>query len=122
MPHHPDDGSPFYQLARTVLQQANFSLGIHIVEPERIVSHYDRVQYLLQTLIRLSQIPDGPDVNGWIHATIQTTNNIINRLNVMKDYEYDIGDEDSAIPHAITVDLDQVATDGRPLFSLPWNT
>jgi hypothetical protein len=37
---HPDDGSPLFQLARTVLQQANFGLDIHIVEPERILSHY----------------------------------------------------------------------------------
>jgi hypothetical protein len=66
---HPDDGSHFFQLARTVLQQANFGLDIHIVEPERILSHYDRVQYLLQTLLHLSNTPhDGIDVDAWIQS------------------------------------------------------
>src|SRR5271157_6015866 len=122
MPNHLDDRSPFFQLARTVLQQANFSLNIHIVKPEHIVSHYDRVQYLLQTLIGLSQIPEAPDVDGWIDTTIRTSNNIVYQLDALKDYEYNQGDEDSAIPHAITVKLDQITTDGRPLFTLLWDT
>ena len=122
MPAHPDDGSPFFQLARTVLQQANFSLNIHIAEPERIIGHYDRVQHLLQTLIRVSQLPSGINVDAWINTAIQTNNNIVTRLDEMKNYEYDEGDDDSAIPYAITVNLDQTATDGRPIFSLPWDT
>src|SRR5271170_7704898 len=122
MPAHPDDGSPFFQLARTVLQQANFSLNIHIAEPERIIGHYDRVQYLLQTLIRVSQLPSGINVDAWINTAIQTNNNIVTRLDELKNYEYDEGDDDSAIPYAITVNLDQTATDGRPIFSLPWDT
>ena len=54
MPFHAEDGSPFFQLARTVLLQANFALEVHIEEPDRIISHYDRVTYLLQTFARLS--------------------------------------------------------------------
>ena len=122
MPAHPDDGSPFFQLARTVLQQASFSLNIHIVEPERIISHYDRVQHLLQTLIRVSQLPSQINVDAWINAAIQTNNNIVTRLDELKNYGYDEGDDDSAIPYTITVNLDRTATDGRPIFSLPWDT
>src|ERR1700685_843264 len=99
MPPHPDDGSPLFQIARTVLQQANFSLNIHIVEPERIISHYDRVQHLLQTLIRVSQLPSQINVDAWINTAIQTNNNIVTRLDELKNYGYDEGDDDSAIPY-----------------------
>jgi hypothetical protein len=117
---HPDDGSPFFQSARTVLQQANFALDIHIVEPEQILSHYDRVQYLLQTLLRLSNTShDGIDVDAWINAALQTSQNITQRLETFNEYNYNEHDDDAAVPHPLTIKLDQLDTDGRPRFLLP---
>jgi hypothetical protein len=124
---HPDDGSPFFQLARTVLQQANFALDKHIVEPERILSHYDRVQYLLKTLLRLSNNPhDRIDNDTWINAALQAsqnisllnewrllTNTIITSMTMMRQFHN---------PHPLTIELDQLDTDGRPRFLLPWDT
>jgi hypothetical protein len=46
---HPDDGSPFFQLARiTVLQQANFALDIYT---------YCRTGTDFESLLRLSTMP-----------------------------------------------------------------
>jgi hypothetical protein len=123
MPSHPDDGSPFFQLARTVIQQANFSLGIHIEEPERILSHYDRVQHLLHAFVKLSHIyRNVPTLIDWQNTAIQTLHQIVAHLESINEYAYDIGNEDAAIPHAIIPQFEKIQTGGRPQIALPWNT
>src|SRR5436190_21173329 len=90
----PDNGSPFFQLARTVIQQANFSLGIHIEEPERILSHYDRVQHLLHAFVKLSHIyRNVPTLIDWQNTAIQTLHQIVAHLESINEYAYDIGNE-----------------------------
>src|ERR1700685_2815420 len=122
MPPHPDDGSPLFQLARTVLQQAYFSLDVHIEEPERIIHHYDRVQHLLQTLIRLSTADNpGLNVNAWIHSATEMILTIQERLHNLQEYGYDEGDDEAAIRHALTIKFTKVGTNGRSLVSIPWD-
>jgi hypothetical protein len=69
MPFHQDDGSPFFQIARTVLQQANFALEMHVEEPDRILGHHDRVSRLHTTFVRLLEVNNDDDsLNIWLHA------------------------------------------------------
>jgi len=124
MPPHPDDGSPFFQLARTVLQQAMFSLNIHVVEPERIIGHYDRVQYLLQILVQLSQTYHGEEMLvSWIQTCQQVSLSISEHLESIEEYGYDTGDEeDSVVPQRIIIEFEKTLTGGRPRVRLPWDT
>jgi hypothetical protein len=124
MPIHPDDGSPFFYLARTVIQQANFACGIHIEEPDRLLSHYDRVTNLLQTFTwLLAMYPhDNMAIQQWINTIVQTQNRITQYLDAIQEYDYDLADEDAAIPHAIIPEFPSIPTGGRPQISLPWNT
>jgi hypothetical protein len=77
MPFHPDDGNAFFQLARTVIQQAGFALEIDMEEPDRLLTHYDRVTHLLQRFIQLSNIyHQNNTIAAWIQAIIQTQHRI----------------------------------------------
>jgi hypothetical protein len=80
-PFHPDDGNAFFQLARTVIQQAGFALEVDIEEPDRLLTHYDRVTHLLQRFVQLSNIYHQNDtVTAWIQAIIQTQHRIRHHL------------------------------------------
>ena len=123
MPWHPNDGSPFFHLARVVLQQANFSLDVHLQEPERILSHYDRVERLYHTFIQLSNAyPNVQVLIDWQNAAVQTLQQIVSHFEALNRFDYDTGDEDAAIPHAITPQFEKIQTGGRPQMSLPWDT
>jgi hypothetical protein len=102
MPFHPDDGSPFFQLARTVIQQANFAVGIHIIQPDRILSHYDRLQHLLQIFVQLStSLTLGDTIETWIQTILQLQRLIVQQLEEAEEYGYDLGDEDAAIIYPV---------------------
>ena len=123
MPFHPDDGNAFFQLARTVIQQAGFALEIDIEEPDRLLSHYDRITHLLQRFVQLSNIYHQNDtIAAWIQTIIQTQHRIRQHLELLREYEYDLTDEDAAITHAFIPLFDTIPTDGRPKISLPWDT
>ena len=123
MPFHPDDGNAFFQLARTVIQQAGFALEVDIEEPDRLLSHYDRVTHLLQRFVQLSNIYHQNDtVVAWIQAIIQTQYRIKHHLELLREYDYDLADEDAAIAHAFVPLFDTIPTGGRPKISLPWDT
>ena len=122
MPFHPDDGTPFFQLARTVIQQANFACSIHIAEPDRIVSHYDRVMRLLEVFLRLSAGDHGEAITDWIDTIIRTQSRITQYLESIGEYDYELVDNDATIPYAVVPEFPQVHTGGRPQISLPWTT
>ena len=123
MPFHAEDGSPFFQLARTVLLQANFALDLHIEEPDRIISHYDRVTNLLQTFTQLSATFYRDDTCiQWIETIQQIQRQIIQHLEALQEYAYDLSDEDAAIANAIIPTFASISTGGRPQVSLPWDT
>src|SRR5436190_11860767 len=122
MPFHPDDGSPFFQLARTVIQQANFAVGIHIIQPDRILSHYDRLQHLLQIFVQLStSLTLGDTIETWIQTILQLQRLIVQQLEEAEEYGYDLGDEDAAIIYPVAPKFETIPTGGRPRVSLPWD-
>src|SRR5271169_2163766 len=121
MPFHPDDGSAFFQLARTILLQANLSL--YIEEPTRIRGHYDRVEQLATIIVRLQHVY--PNVETWLewsNAARETLRRIVERLEELREYAYNIGDDDAAIYYPIVPQLERILTGGRPRLSLPWET
>jgi hypothetical protein len=123
MPPHPDDGSPFFQLARTIVQQANFSLEIHVEEPDRIVSHYDRVSHLYETVIWLSESYQAhASLTAWLNTIVETQHRIIARLETLNEYTYNDGDEDAVVQYANVPEFETIPTGGRPRISLPWQT
>ena len=74
MPAHPDDGSPFFQLARVAIQQASFAIEHHPEERERITGHHERIERLLTAVLRLQMLQPncviGIEVTGvWICFT-----------------------------------------------------
>jgi hypothetical protein len=97
MPTHPDDGTPFFQLARAVVQQANFACSVHIAEPDRIISHYDRLTHLLQVFLRLSAGNHDEAITNWIDTIIRTQNLIMKYLEAIGEYDYELADNDAAI-------------------------
>src|SRR5271169_4867566 len=102
MPHDPDDGSPFFQLARAVIQQANFALNVHVEEPDRILSHYDRLTHLVQIFVRLSEVYNEDDaIMTWIETIVESQRQITAHLEVIEEYNYDLNDDDAAIIHPI---------------------
>ena len=123
MPHDPDDGSPFFQLARAAIQQANFALNVHVEEPDRILSHYDRLSHLVQIFVRLSETYNEDDaIMTWIETIIETQRRITEHLEVIEEYTYDLIDDDAAIIHPIMPTFETIPTGGRPRISLPWET
>jgi Integrase core domain len=122
MPFHPDDGTPFFHLARTIIQQANIACTVHIEEPDRIVSHYDRISHLLQIFIQVSAENDEDRIREWIDTIIQTQNRIISYLEAIHEFDYEIAENDAAVPIALAPEFHQIPTGGRPQISLPWNT
>ena len=121
MPFHPDDGSAFFQLARTILLQANLSL--YIEEPTRIRGHYDRVEQLASIIVRLQHVyPNAETLLEWSNAARETLRRIVERLEELREYAYNIGDDDAAIYYPIVPQLERILTGGRPRLSLPWET
>jgi hypothetical protein len=70
MPFHSDDGGPFFQLAKTTIQQAHFAIHQHPEEKERIACHYERIELLLTHFVGLQSNPHG-NISG-IEEWIQT--------------------------------------------------
>src|SRR5271168_359282 len=103
MPFHPDDGSAFFQLAHTVILQANLSLNLQIEEPARMLGHYNRVEQLTHILIRLQRTyaPDSAALLEWINVSRETIRRIIERLEQLHEYAYDIGDDDAVLYYPI---------------------
>jgi hypothetical protein len=119
MPFHADNGTPFFHFARTIIQEANFACTVHIEEPDRIISHYDRVAHLLQIFIQLSI--DENVMRDWIGTIIQTQNRITQYLEAIQEFDFELAERDAAIQHAFAPEISLVATGGRPRISLPWN-
>ena len=120
MPYHPDDGPPLFYQARMTLQQAHFAIGVE--DPDRIMSHYDRVNNLLQTFLRLSNTYDQIGIMSWIETIRETLRRIVQYFEALHEFAYDSIDEDAAILHPVIPTFDSVPTGGRPQVSLPWDT
>jgi hypothetical protein len=58
----------------------------------------------------------------WHTTAIQTLQHIIYRLNSLHEFDYDIDNNDAAIPHEIIPQFKHVETGGRPQVLLPWDT
>lgn len=104
MPSHPDDGGPFFQLARTVIQQADFAIDQHPEEKERILGHYECVELLLTHFLTLQLSPD-TDVLGieeWIAVIHELRMRLCHKLEELEIYDYDIriSYDDDAVPIA----------------------
>ena len=114
MPFHEENGSPFFQLARTVIQQASFALELHI-EPDRILSHYDRVTHLSEIFVRLSTTyyNQDPRFQQWTDTIHLTQIQIIQGLEELREYTYyeDLTN-DSVILHSIIPQFDSIPTGG----------
>jgi hypothetical protein len=126
MPFHPEDGSAFFQLARTCIVQANLSLHLQIEEPGRMLGHYNRVEQLAHIIVRLQQLypDDTVALLEWSNCARETLRRIVERLEQLHEYAYDIGNDDTAIYYPIIpeVQLGRISTAGRSRFSLPWQT
>ena len=82
MPFHVDDGSAFFQLACTVLLQANLSLYLQIEEPPRMLGHYNRVEQLAHIIIHLQHVyPDTMALLDWSNTTTEPYDVLLNDWN-----------------------------------------
>src|SRR5436190_11564173 len=116
MAHH------FFQQARSVIQQANFALQLPAQEPDRLLSHYDRLDNVLDVFIRFSSSNiNNPSIDAWIE-TIRRIQQIQHHLEASQNYFDEINNEDTVIIYPIIPQLGSVTTGGRPRFSLPWET
>jgi hypothetical protein len=121
MPPHPEEGSPFFQLARRTIQQADFAINQHPEERHRIEGHHERVSQLLSCLLRLqaSPMPPSTELTGWISTSSDLLRDLRQRLEEMQTYNYDQSDDDIATESIIPVF--QLSTGGRPRYVIPWD-
>jgi hypothetical protein len=123
MPFYPEYGSLFFQQARSVIQQASFALQLPVQEPDRLLSHFDRLDNVLDVFIRFSSsnINDS-SIDEWIEIIRRIQQRIQYQLETSQHYFDELNNQDSAVIYPIIPQLDLVATGGRPRFSLPWDT
>ena len=123
MPPHPDDGSPFFQLARVAIQQASFAIEHHPEERERIAGHHDRIERLLTAVLRLQTLQPNCviGIDGWVQAITNVRTALATRLDFLNVHDQDIGmnADDDVIP-AIIKPCIQIKTGGRPKFIIDW--
>jgi hypothetical protein len=121
MPSHPEEGSPFFQLARRTIQQANFAINQHPEEQHRIEGHYERINQLLSCLLRLQASPIQPnaELTEWISTSSEILAALRQRLDEMQTYDYDQSEDDIVTEPIIPVF--QLPTGGRPRYGIPWN-
>jgi Integrase core domain len=128
MPRHDDDGGPFFQHARTVIQQASFAVTQHPEERERIAGHFERVERLLTCFIRLEnqQQPDYIiELGAWIITARELLSVLSQRLEAMDifDYDLDINESSDDVIRAVIIPVFQEqSTGGRPKLLLDWPT
>src|SRR5436190_7825573 len=116
MAHH------FFQQARSVIQQANFALQLPAQEPDRLLSHYDRLDNVLDVFIRFSSSNiNNPSIDAWIE-TIRRIQQIQHHLEASQNYFDEINNVHTVLISPIIPQLGSVTTGGRPRFSLPWET
>ena len=120
MPFHEDDGTALFRLARAIIQEANFACTVHIEEPDRILSHYDRVSHLLQIIMQLTDAINENDIENWVDTINHTRERIIQHLEAIQEFDFELTEFDVAIPHALGVALSSLPTCGRPQFNIPW--
>ena len=121
MHRHPDNGSAFEAMARTVILEASFAINAQSEEPDRITSHYDRLERLLQIFINLIHTNlEDINIQEWIDTIRRVQHDITEYLERLQDREYLVGDDDAVQPYAIVPNLERIDTGGRPKFSLPW--
>jgi hypothetical protein len=121
MPPHPQEGSPFFQLVRRTIQQANFAISQHPEERHRIKGHHERVNQLLSCLLRLqaSSMQLSTELIEWISTSSDPLRDLRWRLEEMQTYNYDQSDDDIVTETIIPVF--QLSTGGRPRYSIPWD-
>jgi len=123
MPPHPDDGSPFFQLARVAIQQASFAIDQHPEERERIAGHHERIERLLTAVLRLQTLQPNyiVGIDDWIHTITDLRTALVRRLEILNVHDQDMGmnSDDDVIPATIKPCI-QVKTGGRPKFVIDW--
>jgi len=121
MPFHDDDGTAFFRMARAVIQEANFACTVHIEEPDRIISHYDRVSHLLQIIVQLTDAINENEMDNWVGTINRTRERITQHLEAIQEFDFEMAENDATIPHALQVAISSVPTGGRPRFHIPWD-
>jgi hypothetical protein len=124
MPPHPDDGGPFFQLARTTIQQADFAIHQHPEERERITGHYERVELLLTHFLHLQTLYQGNIVglDNWIEVIHELRVRLNRKLEELEVYDYNTGlsQDDDVIP-TVFIPRFQQSTHGRPKYLFQWD-
>ena len=121
MPFHDDDGTAFFRMARAVIQEANFACTVHIEEPDRIISHYDRVSHLLQIIVQLTDAINENEMDNWVGTINRTRERITQHLEAIQEFDFEMAENDATIPHALQVAISSVPTGGWPRFHIPWD-
>lgn len=125
MPIHPDDGGPFFQLARMIIQQAKSTLYQYPEERERIVGHYERVEILLTHFLRLksNRYCNILGLDEWIDIACELRQELQWRLEELEVYDYAGGlHEDNDVIPTISIPRFQQTTGGRPRYMFDWDT
>ena len=124
MPPHPDDGGPFFQLARTTIQQADFAIHHHPEEQERLAGHYERIELLLTHFIHLQtyRYEDVLDIDGWIDVINELRIRLRQKLEALAVYDQDVGMyQDEDIVPTVFIPRFQQTTNGRPKYLFQWD-
>lgn len=124
MPFHSDDSGPFFQLAKTTIQQAHFVIHQHPEEREWIAGHYERIELLLTHFVALQSNPLGniSGIDKWIQTIEILRIELRQKLEDMEIYDQDTGlyhDED-VIP-TVFIPRFQQSTCGRPKYQFQWD-
>ena len=116
MPFHVDDSTAFFCMARAVIQEANFACTVHIEEPDRIISHYDRVSHLLQIIVQLTDAINENEMDNWVGTINRTRERITQHLEAIQEFDFEMAENDTTIPYALQVAISSVRTGGRSTY------